>query len=123
MIEQSIMVDDSLLPTADELEKLQHLDPNIMEWMKERCSIEQDARIEFNKDRIKLAKKDMRWFHFNNFISMAFVFAVAIMGLTMSYILVSNNQVVAGSIFGTTGLAVVLYAMRKSNKKSLGDSP
>ena len=118
MIEQNIMVDDSLLPAAEELEKLQRLDQNIMEWMKERCSMEQDAKIDFNKERIKLAKNDMRWFHFNNLTSMIFIFLVAIAGLGMSYFLVSENHIVAGSIFGTTGLAVVLYAMRKSNNKN-----
>ena len=116
MIEQNIMVDDSLLPAAEELEKLQHLDPNIMEWMKERCSMEQDARIDFNKERIKLAKNDMRWFHSNNLASMIFIFLVAIAGLGMSFFLVLENHIVAGSIFGTTGLAVVLYAMRKSKQ-------
>jgi uncharacterized membrane protein len=115
MIEQNIVVDDSLLPTAEELAKLQQLDPNIMDWMKERCSIEQNAKIEFNKDRVRLTKKDMGWFHFNNFMSMVFVFFVAIVGLVMSYILITKDYTVVGSIFGASGLAIMLFSMRKSS--------
>jgi len=114
MIEQNIVVDDSLLPAAEELEKLIKLDPNIMDWMKERCALEQDTNIEFNKNRIKLTNKDMTWFHVNTLFSMIFVFVIAIAGLLMAYFLISNGHTVVGSIFGATGLAVMLFSMRKS---------
>ena len=113
-MEQNIVVDDSLLPTAEELERLKQIDPDIMEWMKERCVIEQNAKIEFTKERISIAKKDVSWFHFNNLMSMIFVFLIAIAGLFLSYILISNNHTVVGSIFGATGLAIMLFSMRKS---------
>ena len=113
-LEQNIVVDDSLLPTAEELAKLKELDPNIMNWMKDRCVIEQDARIEFNKSRMKLAKHDMKWFHSNNLISMILVFFVAVLGLVMSYLLITSGHTVVGSIFGATGLAVMMFSMRKS---------
>jgi hypothetical protein len=112
---EQIVVDDSLLPTAEELAKLKELDPDIMSWMKERSVIEQDARIDFNKDQIKLAKQDVKWFHLNNFVAMLLVFIVAITGLSLSYLLISNGNTVVGSIFGATGLAVMLLSMRKSS--------
>jgi len=113
-IEQNVFVDDSLLPTAEELAKLQQLDSNIMDWMKERCVVEQDARIEFNKNSMNLAKHDVKWFHRNNLISMLLVFFVALTGLIMSYFLISNGHTVVGSIFGATGLAIMIFSMRKS---------
>ena len=116
-LEQNIVVDDSLLPTAEELEKLKELDPDIMNWMKDRCVVEQDARIEFNKNRIKLAKHDMKWFYSNNFMSMFFVFIIAAMGLILSYMLIINDFPVIGSIFGATGLAIMVFSMRKSPNK------
>ena len=114
MIEQNIVVDDSLLPAAEELEKLIKLDPNIMDWMKERCALEQDTNIEFNKNRIQLTKKDMTWFHVNALFSMIFVFIIALAGLVLSYFLISNGNTVVGSIFGATGLAIMIFSMRKS---------
>ena len=118
-IEQTgqLVVDDSLLPTAEELTKLKELDPDIMSWMKDRCVVEQDARIDFNRNQFKLANKDIKWFHFNNLVSMILVFFVAITGLIMSYYLILNNHTVVGSIFGATGLSVMLFSMRKSAKK------
>jgi hypothetical protein len=111
---EQMLVDDSLLPTAEELAKLKELDPDIMFWMKERCVIEQNARIDFNKNQMRLAKKDVGWFHFNNLMSMLFVFFVAIIGLGMSYFLITKNYTLAGSIFGATGLAIMIFSMRRS---------
>jgi len=111
---EQIVLDDSLLPSAEELAKLKELDSDIMRWMKERCAIEQDARIEFNKNQIRLAKHDVKSFHFNNLISMIFVFLIAVLGLVMSYLLITNGYTVVGSIFGATGLAVMIFSMRKA---------
>ena len=49
--------DDSLLPEAIELEKLKKIDPNIVEWIKERTAKEQDARIDFNHRKMGLIEK------------------------------------------------------------------
>ena len=114
---EQFVVDDSLLPTAEELAKLKELDPNIIAWVKERCVAEQDTRIYFNRNQIKIARKDVSWFHLNNLFSMIFVFLVAIAGLGMSCFLVYNDYVVFGSIFGTTGLAIMLWSMRKSGNR------
>ena len=59
----------------------------------------------------------MKWFHSNNFMSMFFVFIIAAMGLILSYMLIINGYPVIGSIFGATGLAVVVFSMRKSPNK------
>ncbi|MCL2246241.1 MAG: hypothetical protein FWC10_03920 [Lentimicrobiaceae bacterium] len=117
---EQMLVDDSLLPTAEELSKLKELDPDIMSWMKERCVIEQNARIDFNKNQMMLAKKDVGWFHFNNLMSMLLVFFVAITGLGLSCFLIVNNYKLEGSIFGLTGLAVMIYSMRKSPNNKNG---
>jgi len=113
-IEQNIVVDDSLLPTAEELAKLKELDPDIMTWIKDRCVVEQDARVDFHKNRMVLAKYDVKWFHRNNLFSMLLVFFIAVLGLLLAYLLISNGHTVVGSIFGATGLAVMLFSMRKS---------
>jgi len=48
---------------------------------------------------------------------MFFVFIIAAMGLILSYMLIINGYPVIGSIFGATGLAVVVFSMRKSPNK------
>ena len=67
------------------------------------------------------AKNDMRWFHLNNLMSMIFVFIIAISGLVLSYFLISSDHTVVGSIFGATGLAIMLFSMRKSPSNNQND--
>lgn len=49
MVEQNMAYDDSLLPNAEELQKLQEIDGAIVPWIMQRTEVEQNARIEFNK--------------------------------------------------------------------------
>lgn len=55
-IEQNTIVDDSLLPSAEELEKLKQIDPSIIEWIMRRTEKEQDARIKFKAVSKRLCK-------------------------------------------------------------------
>ena len=54
MVEQNLTIDDSLLPNASELEKLKEVDPNIIQWLLNHAEIEQNARIQYNKDFMKI---------------------------------------------------------------------
>jgi len=47
--EENIMHDNSLLPMADELERLVSIDKSILQWILKRAEIEQDSRIEFSR--------------------------------------------------------------------------
>ncbi|KAA6340212.1 hypothetical protein EZS27_011905 [termite gut metagenome] len=49
-LEQNTVYDDSLLPPADELIKLNTISEDIVSWVMKRTEIEQDARIDFNKE-------------------------------------------------------------------------
>ena len=69
VLQQQVISDDSLLPSASELEKLKSVSPEIIPWILKRTEMEQDARIEFNKDRMKLAKsesKHAQWYSSKN---------------------------------------------------------
>jgi len=52
--------DDNLLPDASEIKKLSELDPNIVQWLKERAEKEQDFRHKTYTSRIKLFSKKER---------------------------------------------------------------
>ena len=67
-VEQTSIYDDSLLPPADELAKLKELDPDIINWVKKRTEIEQDARIKFNENKVKLMDKNMKQIFIQNIV-------------------------------------------------------
>jgi len=74
MVEHNVAIDDSLLPNADELKRLKVIDPTIIQWMKERAELEQNARIGFNKGQLQLADYNLRKTHKFNFTALVFSF-------------------------------------------------
>lgn len=73
-LERNTIIDDSLLPNAEELAKLNNIDNNILPWILERIAKEQDARIQFNKDRMTLAKSESNHVHLYNFTALFMAF-------------------------------------------------
>ena len=55
--EENTVLDNSLLPMADELERLVSINKELLPWMQKRAEIEQDARIDFNKNRMQEYRK------------------------------------------------------------------
>ena len=116
-IEQHVEVDDGLLPAADELAKLHAIDPTIIQWIKERAEKEQDARINFNNNRVKLADRQSKIP--NTSLWLAFVLAISI--ITVSAIFICLGLEVAGTIFGSVGVFVCVQSflnfgrIRKNN--------
>jgi len=53
-IEQNTIVDDNLLPSAEELEKLKQVDSSIVEWIMRRAEKEQDTRLAYNTENMRL---------------------------------------------------------------------
>lgn len=104
MLEQNALIDDNLLPNAIELEKLKEVDPKIIDWILERTEIEQNARIQFNNDRVRLAEYDLIKTHSFNKTSLWFGFLIFIAVLGLSGFLIYNDLNVAGTIFGGTAI-------------------
>jgi len=112
-IEQNTIVDDNLLPSAEELEKLKQVDPSIVEWILRRTEKEQDTRLKYNTENMRLAHKDMGitrtalWF--------AFILAIATLSLAALFIYLGKE--VAGTIFGGVGVLVVIQSFLKFGRK------
>lgn len=104
LLEQNLAIDDSLLPNASELEKLKEVDPQIISWILERTEIEQNARIEFNQERVKLAKFDLKKTHVFNITALIFGFIIFIAVLALSAFFIINNLFVEGTLFGGTAI-------------------
>lgn len=118
-VEHNSVIEDNLLPAAEELAKLNAIDSSIITWIKERTAIEQDARIEFNKERIKLAGKDLNCVHVYNFMALVFAFIVLISAMFFSYALITKGMGVEGTCFagGTIIIAAIFFIKASKNKE------
>lgn len=121
LLEQNLAIDDSLLPNAAELEKLKEVEPKIIDWILERTEIEQNARIEFNENRMRLADYDLRHIHGFNMTALIFGFLIFLSVLALSAIFIYNGLNVQGTIFGGTaiigGAVFFIKAATSSNNK------
>ena len=113
VIQTSYEEDDNLLPSPEELLKYKEMDPDFVNWIKNRCDIEQRARLKFNEDRIKLVRST----HMKIFtVDLASLFAsvlVMLAGMYLSYVLIRRGQILTGSLFA--GGIIVFYAIRVLN--------
>jgi uncharacterized membrane protein len=112
-IEQSTVVDDNLLPSAEELAKLKQVDPNIILWIMQRAEKEQDTRLNFNTEQMHLAHKNLNLTKIS--LWLAFVLSIAILSLSGLFIYLGKE--VAGTIFGGVGIFVVIQSFLKFGRK------
>jgi uncharacterized membrane protein len=108
--EHSESYDDSLLPEAVELERLKLLDPNIIEWIKQRTEKEQDARIDFNAKRISIVEDVSRRDYQIDVISLIFAFLIIISSMAFSTYLIMAGQNIVGTIFAGATIIIAVSA-------------
>lgn len=118
-LEHNTVYDDNLLPAADELAKLNAIDPNIISWVMRRTEVEQNGRIWFNKKRLKLAGREINWAGTSTVTGLVLSFILIGAFFYLSYDLIKNGHEVLGGIFGAidlTGLVSVIskFQMRKN---------
>jgi uncharacterized membrane protein len=112
-IEQHTIIDDSLIPSAEELQKLKDVDPSIVQWILDHADKEQQARISFNENKIKIAKSE----HAIVKSSLWLAFAVLIAGMAMSSIFVWSGQEIAGTVFGGISMVVCVQSFLRFGRK------
>ena len=108
-VEQTAIYDDNLLPPAEELAKLKELDPDSINWIKKRTEIEQDARIKFNMDKVRLMNRNMNHVLIQNMACIIVAFLIIFFGLVCSAYFVYKGLNVEGTIFG--GSSIILAGM------------
>jgi len=118
MVEHNAVYDDNLLPAADELAKLHTIDPDIVPWIKNRTEIEQEARIDFNKNRIKLASREVNYSGCITILSIVICACVIIGVMWLSYDLLMNGCNLAGTIFGSADLVALLIIVSKIRSRN-----
>ena len=120
IMEQRMELDDSMLPAAEELAKLKAVKPELVDWVMARAEKEQEARIDFNKKRVKLASRDINGTICVNVMSLVFAFLIIIGGMAATLWTLREGMTVAGTIFaGTTlvGAAALFTRIPKQGKK------
>ena len=116
--EQKTVVDDNLLPSADELAKLNEVSKDIIPWIMERTEKEQDARIKFNEDRMRLSEKDLKFAHRYNMTALIMAFLIVILFLSASFYLIISGKEIIGSIFaGGTIVGIISYFLNSKKKQ------
>lgn len=113
MVEHNAVYDDNLLPAADELAKLHAIDPDIVPWIKSRTEIEQEARIDFNKNRVRLAFREVNYSGYSTVLSIILCAGVIAGVMWLSYVLIMKGYDVAGTIFGSADLVALLMVVSK----------
>lgn len=115
--EHVVTFDDSLLPDASEIKALSEIDPNIIEWLKEKAGKEQDFRHEAYLLKTNIIKSETRAEVINNRIGLFFAFLIIMSGMGLSTFLIYEKQIVAGSIFSgiTIISAAALFIKRNKN--------
>lgn len=106
-LEQVVASDDSLIPSSQELAQYQEVHPDIVPWLLEHTSKEQEHRHKLEGLKVSLLNKSL-----NNDRLLCTMFFVFVMTFVVaSVVLIWNDKDISGSIFGLCGIigAYVLY--------------
>lgn len=111
--------DDNLLPDASEIEKLQRLDPDIMEWLKKTTEKEQKFRHDAYEKRLDLVRLADRGDRQINRMGLVFSLIIVLAGMVFSAFLIYMGHTIIGSIFaGGLILSIIGLFLSKVNKQS-----
>lgn len=117
-LQQTHVEDDSLLPSAEEIQKYHEIDPSIVSWLKARAEKEQDFRHKITNDRMDVVSKNERSNRQLNFTGLIFGFVIIITCMVFSYLLITAGHEIKGSIFlgSTVVFAIGIFVLRNNNK-------
>lgn len=116
--EQHESFDDSLLPDAEELARLKELDPEVINWVKERTAKEQDARLDFNNRKVNLIEKGQKMAYTVDLVAIGAAFIITMSGMGFSYLLIGEGQVITGSVFAGATIIFAANSFLNFRKKS-----
>lgn len=115
IVEQNVSIDDNLLPSAVELEKLKEIHPGIIPWLMARAEQEQNARIEWNVTRSKTMSFDVRSTHRFNLIALIFAFLLFICVIGSAIFCIVKGLNVEGTVIGGTAIITgIVFFLRVS---------
>lgn len=110
-LEHTEVIDDNLLPDAEEIQKLANIDPNILTWLKSRAETEQNYRHKFTDARLKLTNNHDQRQHNTTRIGLL-IYAILVVGcIWAAYSLVMAGKDLQGTIFGSAAVVLALAVL------------
>jgi uncharacterized membrane protein len=121
-LEHTEVFEDNLLPDASEIERLQRIDPGILQWLKERAEKEQEFRHHSYQDKVKIIENQDKGTRRINTLGMILAFIIIAGGLVFSYFLVQTGSPITGTIFSGATL-ILAGSLFVGGKNSNGPPP
>lgn len=115
-LEHNTVYDDSLLPSADELIKINQISPDIIPWLQKRSDLEQDTRIKSGYENIRIIRDEMTHMQRYNYISLFMAFILVACFIGASFYLIINGHNVIGTIFASSAFIWVVSTFVKGKK-------
>ena len=103
---QSQSTEETLLPPAEELDRLSKINPALVEFVMAHTSIEQNQRWVATNKKLNMKNK-----------ALTFAFILMLLGMGISAYLVSLGITIGGSIFGGVTLLVAITSFLQFGKK------
>jgi len=113
-IVQQVTLDDSLLPSAEELEKLKLVNPELISWIMRQTEKEQDTRLHFNTEQMRLAHREQG----TRQGSMWLAFVISVLLLCLSGVFIFLEKELAGTVFGGVGVIFIVQGFLKFGQPS-----
>lgn len=113
IVQTSFEEDDNLLPKPEELQKYIELDPDFMNWIKDRCDIEQRARIKHRDDNVSIVKSTNNKLFTIDILSLVLSTTLMSLLIYLSYRLIMNGHEEIGTVLGSA--SVIVFAVRILN--------
>ncbi len=114
-VEVTSSYDDYPLPDADELCRLKELDPNIIDWLKNRAEKEQEFRHEVTRDRNRIVEKNSKGERSINRLGLVCAFLIMMFFGGCSFWLLHEGKTLVGSAF--TGVSILMAAAIFAGRK------
>ena len=113
-IEQSY--EESILPSADELEKLQILDSSILPWIKDRTDSEQNHRHGVDRAHVKIVSDNNRRVFVSEVLKILSVLVIILASMGFSVFLLLQGLEVQGTIFAGGSVSIAVWGFLKVKK-------
>ncbi len=114
---QQMVIESSMLPSAEELSRLKEVEPKLIDLIISATEKEQEARLKFNNDQVKLANKDLNGVVIPNILSPIFAFIIIVLGMFFAAYLIHEGSKTEGTIFGGAMIIGAAALFMKRNKK------
>ena len=116
-LEHTEVFDDNLLPPSTEIERLNQIDPHILEWLKTRAEKEQDFRHgAYSRQQDHVEKQNKRE-HGTARYGLTIYFILVSLCIGASYLLLREGHSVQGSLFGGAAIVLALAVLVGRNVK------